>query len=297
MENTVMEGRQKIPNDTTFTVNRTDFFPYVFISRSLMTIMGYDLRAYLIYRRSISRPGYSLLNPSQRYVDPYLFETGNPALKPQFTQNYEVNISVDQHPVFAVGINDTKDIFTNVVYQADSSKRVAYRTYDNLGNNKETYFRILGAIPQGGRYFIVGGAQYNHNFYQGFYEDEPLSFKKGSWSFFTYQTLKISSTSQLTLNGFVRFNGQQQFYELSPFGSLNLSLNKQFLKKKLVITLSARDLLYTNNNDFTLNQGSIYASGFRRSDTRRFGINARYSFGIRKKEDKSNFMNMDYQDK
>ncbi|MEO9004649.1 MAG: outer membrane beta-barrel protein [Ginsengibacter sp.] len=297
VENTVMEGRQKIPNDTTFSINRTDFFPYVFISRSLMTIMGYDLRAYLIYRRSISRPGYSLLNPSQRYVDPYLFETGNPALKPQFTQNYEVNISVDQHPIFAVGVNDTRDIFTNVVYQADSSKRVAYRTYDNLGNNKETYFRILGAIPQGGRYFIVGGAQYNHNFYQGFYENEPLSFKKGSWSFFTYQTLKISNTSQLTLNGFVRINGQQQFYELSPFGSLNLSLNKQFLKKKLVITLSARDLLYTNNNDFTLNQGSVYATGFRKSDTRRFGINARYSFGIRKKEDKSNFMNMDYQDK
>lgn len=297
LENTIMNGRQKIPNDTTFSINRTDFFPYLFISHSLMTIMGYDLRAYLIYRRTISRPGYSLLNPSQRYVDPYLFETGNPALKPQFTQNYEVNISVDQHPVFAVGINDTKDIFTNVVYQADSSKRVAYRTYDNLGNNKETYFRILGAIPQGGKYFIVGGAQYNHNFYQGFYEEAPLSFKKGSWSFFTYQTLKISRTSQLTLNGYVRFNGQQQFYELSPFGSLNLSLNKQFLKKKLVVTLSARDLLYTNNNDFTLNQGSIHASGFRKSDTQRFGINARYSFGIRKKEDRNNFLNMDYQDK
>lgn len=297
MENTVMNGKQKIPNDTTFNINRTDFFPYVFISHSLMTIMGYDLSAYLIYRRTISRPGYSLLNPSQRYIDPYLFETGNPGLKPQFTQNYEVNVSVDQHPVFALGINDTKDIFSNVVYQADSSKRVAYRTYDNLGNNKETYFRILGAVPPGGRYFIVGGAQYNHNFYQGFYEDKPLSYKKGSWSFFTYQTFKISSTSQLTLNGFVQLNGQQQFYELSPFGSMNLSLHKQFLKKKLAVTLSARDLLYTNNNDFTLNQGGIAATGFRKSDTRRFGINVRYSFGIHKKEKENNFLDMDYQGK
>ncbi len=297
LENTVMNGRQKIPNDTTFTINRTDFFPYVFISRSLMKIMTYDLKAYAIYRRTISRPGYSLLNPSQRYVDPYLFETGNPALKPQFTENYEVNISVDERPIFAFGVNDTKDIFTNVVYQADSSKRVAYRTYDNLGNNKETYFRILGAIPPGGKYFIVGGAQYNHNFYQGFYEGKPLSFKKGSWSLFTYQTFKISGTSQISLNGFVRFNGQQQFYELSPFGSLNLSVNKQFLKKKLVITLSGSDLFYTNKNDFTLNQGSISASGFRKSDTRRFGINARYNFGIRKKEQGNNFLNVENPDK
>lgn len=297
MENTRMDGVQTIPSDTTFRIRRTDFFPYVFISRPLMKIMTYELQAYAIYRRTISRPGYSLLNPSQQYVDPYLYETGNPALKPQFTDNYEVNISVDQRPVFALGINDTKDIFTNVVYQADSSKSVAYRTYDNLGNNKETYFRILGAIPPGGKYFIVGGAQYNHNFYDGLYEGKPLSFKKGSWSLFTYQTFKLSGTSQITLNGFVRINGQQQFYELSPFGSLNLSINKQFLKKKLVITASARDLLYTNNNDFTLNQGSISASGFRKSDSRRFGINARYNFGVRKKDQRNNFLDVESPDK
>ena len=295
LENTSMKGKQQIPNDTTFNINRTDFFPYVYLSHSLMKIMGYDLRGYLVYRRTISRPGYQLLNPSQRYVDPYLFETGNPALRPQFTQNYEANISVDERPVFAIGVNDTKDIFTNVVYQSDTSSEVAYRTYDNLGSNKETYFRILGAVPPGRKYFIVGGFQYNHNFYEGYYEGKPLSFSKGSWSVFMYQTLKICGTSQLTLNGFARFNGQQQFYELTPFGALNLSINHQFLKKKLIITLSGNDLFYTNNNNFTLNQGSVSATGFRKSDTRRFGISARYNFGLRKKED--NFLNIESPEK
>ncbi|MDQ2718628.1 MAG: outer membrane beta-barrel protein [Bacteroidota bacterium] len=296
MENTSMLGKQQIPDDTTFSLKRTDFFPYVFLSRPLMKVMGYELRGYLIYRRTIKRPGYDLLNPSQHYVDPYLFETGNPSLRPQFTQNYEMNISADEHPIFAFGINDTKDIFTNVVYQADSNRRVAYRTYDNLGSNKETYFRIIGAIPPGKKLFIIGGAQYNYNFYQGLYEGEPLSFKRGSWSIFSYQTLKLSGSSQLTLYGFARFNGQQQFYELSPFGSLSLNINKQFLKKKLVITLSGTDLFYTNNNNFTLNQGSFSASGFRKSDTRRIGVNARYSFGIRKKE-QNNLFNIASPDK
>ena len=292
IENTSMQGKQQIPNDTSFNINRTDFFPYIYISHAIMKIMGYNLTGYLIYRRTINRPGYDLLNPSQRYVDPYLFETGNPALRPQFTQNYEVNVSVDERPVFALGVNDTKDIFTNVVYQTDTSSRIAYRTYDNLGNNKEIYLRALGAIPPGGKYFIVAGAQYNHNFYDGYYEGKPLSFKRGSLSVFTYQTLKLSNTSELTLHGFARFNGQQQFYELSPFGALNLSINKQLLNKKLVITISGNDVFYTNNNNFTLNQGNISASGFRKSDTRRVGINARYNFGIHKKEEKS-FLNMD----
>ena len=156
---------------------------------------------------------------------------------------------------------------------------------------------MIGAIPPGGKYFIVGGAQYNHNFYQGLYEGKPLSFKRGSWSLFTYQTFKLSGTSQITLNGFVRLKGQQQFYELSPFGSLNLSVNKQFFKKKLVVTVSGTDLFYTNQNNFTLNQGSVSASGYRKSDSRRFGINARYSFGIRKKEQGNSFLDIQSPDK
>ena len=296
VENTAMNGKQVIPKDTSFTIHRTDFFPYIYLSKTVFKIAGYDLRAYLVYRRTISRPGYQLLNPSQRYIDQYLFETGNPALRPQFTKNYEANISVDERPIFAIGVNDTKDIFTNVIYQADSSRSIAYRTYDNLGNNKETYFRILGAIPPGKKFFFVVGAQYNHNFYQGLYENKPLSFKKGSWTLFTYQTLKVTPTTQLTLNGFARFNGQLQFYELSTFGALNLSLNQQFLKKKITVSVSANDIFFTNNNNFTINQGTINASGFRKADTRRFGINIRYNFGFRKREE-SNMFNIESPEK
>ncbi len=292
LENTTMKGRQIIPKDTSFSINRTDLFPYVYVSKNLFKIMSYDLRAYLVYRRTTNRPGYQLLNPSQRYVDEYLFETGNPSLRPQFTQNYEANISVDERPILAFGVNDTKDIFTNVVYQADSNKSVSYRTYDNLGKNKEVYFRALGAIPPGKKYFIVAGVQYNQNFYEGLYENKPLSFKKASWSIFTYQTLKFTPTTQLQLNGFARFNGQLQFYELSDFGALNFSITQQLLKKKLTLTASLNDIFETNKNEFALKQGSVNATGFRKADTRRIGLNLRYNFGFRKKED-SNLFNLE----
>jgi hypothetical protein len=292
MENTNMQGHQVVPKDTSFAIHRTDFFPYIYISRKLMKISGYELKAYLVYRRTITRPAYEYLNPSQRFVDPYLYETGNPSLRPQFTRNYEANISVDERPIFAVGVNDTKDIFNQVVYPSDSNRKVSYRTYDNLGSNKEMYFRALGAIPPGKRYFLVVGVQYNHNFYQGQYEGEPLLFKRGSWSVFSYQTFKITPLTQLTLNGFARFNGQLQFYELTSFGSLNMSLSRQLLHKKMTVTISANDLLFTNNNQFSIDQGSIHASGYRESDTRRFGFNIRYNFGIRKKEE-NNLLNVE----
>jgi len=297
LENTNMEGRQIIPADTSFNIHRTDLFPYIYLSKKVMAIAGYELRAYLVYRRTITRPGYDQLNPFSRYVDQYLSETGNPRLRPQFTTNYEANISVDERPLLAIGANDTKDIFTNVVYQADSSKIIAYRTYDNLGKNKEIYLRGLGAIPPGKRYFFVLGAQYNHNFYQGQYENKLLSYKKGSWTFFTYHQLKLDKRSQITLNGFVRFKGQQQFYELGTFGALNTSINRQFMKRKLIVTLSMNDIFYTNQNDFIIQQGSVKASGNRKADTQRFGVNIRYNFGIRKKEDNNDPFNIESPEK
>jgi outer membrane receptor for ferrienterochelin and colicin len=297
LENTDMDGNQVIPSDTSFKIHRSDIFPYVYLSKKVMTIAGYELRSYLVYRRTITRPGYDQLNPFPRYVDQYLSETGNPTLRPQFTTNYEANISVNERPLLAIGYNDTKDIFTNVIYQADSSSRVTYKTYDNLGTNKELYLRGLGAIPPGGRYFFVLGAQYNHNFYEGLYENKPLSFKKGTWTFFTYHQFKLDKRSQITLHGFIRFKGLQQFYELGTFGALNTSINRQFLKQKLIITLSMNDIFYTNQNDFAINQGSINASGDRKADTRRFGINIRYNFGIRKKEEKIDIFNIGPQER
>lgn len=285
LENTNMKGRQLIPHDTSFTIHRTDLFPYVYVSYPLMKIMTYQLRAYLVYRRTLARPAYEQLNPFPRYIDQYLSEVGNPSLRPQFTQNYEFNVSFEETPVLAVGFNDTKDIFTQVIYQADSSQSQAYRTVDNLGKNKEWYIRGIGALPPGGKYFFVLGAQYNHNFYDGSYESKPLSYTRSTWMMFTYHTLKLDKRSQVSMNGFVRFKGLLQFTEVNTFGALNFNINRKFLKEKLTVTLVANDVFFTNKYDFAIKQGSVNAYGLRENDTRRFGINFRYNFGVRKKEE------------
>jgi len=77
IENTNMDGHQVIPADTSFKIHRTDLFPYVYLSKKIMTYAGYEIRSYLVYRRTITRPGYDQLNPFPRYVDQYLSEIGN----------------------------------------------------------------------------------------------------------------------------------------------------------------------------------------------------------------------------
>jgi iron complex outermembrane recepter protein len=292
-ENTDMTGRQTVPSDTAFKINRTDAFPYLFLSRKVFKIADFELRGFLIARRTISRPTYEKLNPFPQFLDQYLYESGNPNLKPQFTTNYEANISVNDFPIFAYGKNYTEDIFVNVVYPDAKNALVSNKTYDNLGKNVETYFKLLGGIPPGGKYFFVVGAQYSYNDYQDVFANNSVGFQRGSWTFFTYQSLKIDKKTNLTMNGFYRLKGQMQFTELENFGSLNFNLNRQFLDKKLLISLNLSDAFFTNNYQFTLNQGGINSKGARFFDSRRFGINARYNFGLRKKEKGENMFNMD----
>ena len=287
LENTNMVGFQTIPTDTSFKISRIDPFPYIYLSRSVAKIGEWDLRAYLVYRRTITRPSYSYLNPAIRISNPYMYDMGNPSLKPQFNQNYEANISVNDRPIFAFGINQTKDIFSQVVYKSKTNSNQAFQTYDNLGTNKETYFRLVGAIPPGKKYFFVVGTQYNHNLYNGLYNKLPFNFQRGSWSVFTYHNYKVLPNFQLSMHGFMRMKGVYNFYEMTNFGSMNFNMTQFFLKKKMTITASVADLFYTNNSTAHLKQGDLEAISKRWTDSRRFGLNIRYSFGIRKKDEKN----------
>lgn len=285
VEYTNIEGKQLFPGDTSFRLNRVDFFPYIYLRHPIMKLFGFQLVGNLIARRSIVRPYYEALNPYRRYIDPLLFDVGNPALQPQFTNNYEFNIMADQFPVFSVGLNDMKNIFTNVTYQ-DPVTKIVYRTFDNLGKNREFYLRAVGGIPPGGKYFFYMGAQHNLNRYTGYYAGQPLSYTRGSWVFFMYHNYKPVPTFNISVNGFLRLRGIQNFYELEPFGGLFVSFNKSILKKKANLILSVNDVLYTNKVDFSIQQPGISAMGSRVNDTRRVGLTFRYNFGIKPKEDK-----------
>ncbi len=296
-EYTYMNGHQLLPNDTSFLVNRGDFFPYVYLSQDLPTllknIIPINLRAFIIYRKTIMRPSYAQLNPSHKQMDTYFYEAGNPNLKPQFTNNFEFNISYEDMPVFALGINRTNDIFSEVTYNDTIENGIALMTYDNIGKNIEKYIRGMIGIPPGGRYFFAIGAQYNHNNYNGYYQNTPLNLKKGSWRFFSFHSLKLSKHTKLSFSGFLMTNGLRGFYELKNFGALNCGLTQTFLNQKLIITLNARDILGTMNTAFVLNQGLFPSSGERSFDSQRIGINIRYNFGLPQRQKHFDFNELD----
>lgn len=284
-ENTDISGHQLAPADTSFAIRRADLFPYFYIRRNLFTIFGYPITGNAVFRRSITRPGYDALSPYPRFVDPYTYEVGNTRLQPQFTTNYELNATYNDFPVFALGINDTKDMFNHVTYE-DETTKIAYRSYDNLGHNREYYGRLFGGLPQGHKYFMYAGVQFNYIRYDGAYQGAPLHYRRGSWTWFTGHEFKAAPTLTFNANAWLYVNGFRQFYELKSMGQVNASVTKTVLKRKLNITAFGNDIFKTNKSVFHLQQGLVLADGNRVQDSRRFGLTLRYNFGIPHKEEK-----------
>ncbi len=284
LEHTDIVGNQIVPTATSFKIKRTDLFPYIYLRHGLGKVIGFKLTGNLIFRRSITRPFYEALNPFPKFVDQYTYDVGNSSLRPQITNNYEFNINANEFPVFAVGLNDIQDIFTTLT---NARGDTLFRTWDNLGKNKEVYMRLVAGIPPGKKYFFYAGTQMNIINYNGIYNGEIFKYKRASWNIFMFHSYKATPTLNLSLQGFMRINGVFNFFETKTFGSLNLSANKSILKKKMNIILSVNDLLLTNRITFNVDVPKFIGNGIQYGDTRRVGIALKYNFGIKPKPEKT----------
>ncbi len=284
LEHTDIIGNQIVPTATSFKIKRTDLFPYIYLRHGLGKAIGFKLTGNLIFRRSITRPFYEALNPFPKFVDQYTYDVGNSSLRPQITNNYEFNVNANEFPIFSVGVNDIQDIFTTLT---NARGDTLFRTWDNLGKNKEVYMRLVAGIPPGKKYFFYLGTQMNMINYDGIYNGELFKYKRASWNIFTFHSFKATPTLNLSLQGFMRINGVFNFFEMKTFGTLNLSANKSILKKKMNIIISVNDALLTNRIRFNVDVPKFIGNGIQYGDTRRIGIALKYNFGLKPKPEKA----------
>lgn len=100
------------------------------------------------YNRRIDRPGEPELRIFPKYDDPELLKVGNPYLRPQFTNAYEVGFgrswtggSLDT----ALYHRDIRDAFTRVFAIDDSNPNydIVNRLFENAGNSRQTGLQVL----------------------------------------------------------------------------------------------------------------------------------------------------------
>jgi len=282
-EYTRTEGHQ-VTTDSLIRRSYFQLFPSVFLNKPI----GSSHQLQLAYSRRIERPDYGDLNPFRVFRDPLLFYQGNPFLKPELVNTFQLSHSFNSKYTTALSYNRTRDVMTWVNGQIDSLN-TTFEMPQNLNRliNYGISFTASTLFYQwwSGTHF----ANLYRNEYKGTVETGTFNNKTTSFSFNSQNTFKAGKGYTIELSGL--------YYSGSVYGiarykgnyMISTGAQKTMLNDKGSLKLLVNDIFQSNRyRESTLFQ-NIDMNTDKRPDSRRVMLSFSYRFGnqnIQKKERK-----------
>ncbi|MCO5950954.1 TonB-dependent receptor domain-containing protein [Mucilaginibacter flavidus] len=255
--------------------NYFNLFPSVFVNHTFNDKNELSFS----YSRRIDRPQYDNLNPFVYRLDPYTYQKGNPYLKPQYTNNFELNYTYNKNTTLTLGYNRTTDVMTEVP-GTDPATKVAFVTQQNLqvqnGYNANLYSSYTITKWWTGDVNLTA-------FYLGFKSKglEGGNLDKGQ---FAYQ---FRATETFTPIKGYRFELTPNYQSALTYGlfsvhpqySVDAGVSHSFADKKANIKFSVSDIFNTRRNDVTSKYQSIDLDIRQKRDSQVARLTFTYNFG------------------
>lgn len=265
---------------------REDMSPnyHVLIPKLSIGYQGEKWRHSLSYIGYRNNPPYRWLSSSITYAGKYEYRTGNPFLQPQ---THDIISWETQWRWLHVGLqyDYTKNGFSDFHTAYDDINHEGIMLMDYRATPiVKTYGMYLNASPKIGFWQI----NYTAAFYQSNWDLEPLgithNYNELCTNFTLDNTFTLSHSWMLNVQGYLEPSYKSGFSIKETHGSLNIHLNKQFLKNKnLRIAIVANDVLHTMRNRITQYNGIGYKSMIDvYRDQRRVGIDVSWKFNATK---------------
>ena len=261
--------------DSTFANHYTDLFSTAYFSYNIDTA-GHNVLV-LSYGRRIGRPNYGSLNPFTFFVDNYTRFSGNPFLKPQFTDNYKLAYSYRSMFTVALTYNYTANVQGETIHR-DSN--VFISTQGNIGQQKLWDLSVTGNFQPAkwwsvNLYAEVYRNTYQGQFYTGYLNQSQYTFSANGNNQFTF-----SNGWSGEISGFYSTGGTYGQFVLLPRGMLNAAVQKKILNNKGSIKLNVRDIFHTLKPSGSITNISNATATFHNFlDTRVATLAFTYSFG------------------
>ncbi len=230
----------QITKNKSFEFKQLDYFPSFFISRDFKN--NHQLQ--FSYSRRINHPEEWSINPYPIFTNDYAYGTGNPYLKPEYANAFELNYL----KIFKVGSLSICTYYRNTngvidqVWKTDENNKTII-TFENMNQS-----RMIGAevdvniAPVKWFSFNVGGSFYNYNL-SGMIAEMNFSNSSNNYDFRFTPTFRLHKTTRLQLN-FI-YNGPTVTTQgnMSSFYGLNFTVKQEFFKQRFAITLNVQDVL------------------------------------------------------
>jgi ferric enterobactin receptor len=240
------------------------------------------------YTRRVQRPDYGNLNPFLNISDPHNISTGNPNLKPERGDNFELgyNKSFDKGAninIAAFYRYNTDDIqqFTTFYSEFDVNGTtytdVSLNQWYNLGSQIRTGINLYGSLPVTSKLSLRTNMIFS----------DRVSRNPGfaSVSGFTYRlnlNAQYNFGHDLSAEFFGNYNSSQKGIQgVNPkFVFYNIAMRKMILNKKFSFGLTASNPFANFVGQRTTTFGSNFNQvNIRQVPVRSFGISLSYKFG------------------
>jgi len=278
LENTNGDGHQ-LGNaqkaDSSFVKHYTNIFPTAYFSYNLDTA-GHNVLV-ASYGRRIGRPSYGSLNPFTFFVDKFTYFSGNPFLKPQFTDDYKLAYSFKSLFTVAVAYNRTTDVQNETIHKVDNT---FISTTGNIGQQKTLDFSISSNLQPAKWWSVNLYAEVYNNTYQGVFYSGYLNESKTTFSANGNNQFTLSKTWSAEISGFYNTSGTYGQFVSIPTGMLNAAIQKKILNNKGTIKFNMRDIFKSFSPSGTItNIVGATATYHNFVDTQVATLTFTYSFG------------------
>ena len=122
------------------------------------------------YNRRIQRPGIQQLNPNVNLANPQSISTGNPALSPELTDNFEVALSTNIKKTYinaSVFARQTNNSITQVRMAVDTLQGAIVTTYENIGKQRAYGANIFANVYLTPKWTLNGSIDILHSYLEG----------------------------------------------------------------------------------------------------------------------------------
>lgn len=268
-----------------FIIHRFDYFPSVHLSYQLKN----NFQVYTSYSRRINRPRHWYLTPFPMIIDPYNVRQGNPELQPEYIDSYELGIQKlfgKSFLSFETYYRINKNKITHIVRVG--SDGIFYHTFTNLNKDYSLGAELMADLKLV-KWFGVNASMNIYNYsLTGNIQGADVAANSTNWSGrltasfnlqhnFRIQWMSIYRSKTVTLQG-----------SRKGFFYTNLALRKSLLKRKLNLTLSARDLLGTAKYESTSSGATFYSHSIRSREWPVVSLSVSYIFNnYHQKKDKN----------
>lgn len=266
----------KVKGDNEFSADYFDLVPSATLSYQVN--MSQNIR--LGYNMRIQRPGIWYLNPYVNTTDPLNISYGNTELDAEKSHNISFNYSMFTQKLnvnASVNYSFVNNGIEQYTFIAPDKPGVTQTTYDNIGKNRNIGLYLYGSWNPVSvfRVYLNGGMDYR----------DMKSENWGNNSGFNYQAFAgiqytMPKDFRINLNGGYYAPRIQLQGESSAFYYTGITLNKDFLKKKLTVSLSCQDPLWkTKEMKSTTQDANFYRQNINRMTGRSFYVNVSWRFG------------------